>query len=202
MDGLFRAQSGEARELLDALDAARGHFVLESGHHGDLWLDLVTLFLDARRMQRWALALAEQASACKPDLVCGPLTGGAFVAQLLAVEIGSDFTFAERSYSGAGGVHYLIPEPLRRATSGRRVLIVDDVVNAGSAVRSTLTDLQSCGAEPAGFAALLTLGDAASVIAKRHRVPLFSLASVETRLWLPEACPLCRSRVPLIDRRS
>jgi hypothetical protein len=26
--------------LLDALPARRGHFALESGHHGELWLEL------------------------------------------------------------------------------------------------------------------------------------------------------------------
>jgi orotate phosphoribosyltransferase len=201
IDRLGRDQFGAARELLAALDASRGHFVFESGDHGDLWLDLETLFVDARRMQRWTQSLAEQASTCRPDLVCGPLTGGAFVAQLLATQVGAGFTFSERFGPGTEGPRYRIPEPLRQSVSGRRVLIVDDVVNAGSAVSSILRDLRGCGAELAGFAALLTLGDAASDIAMHHRVPLFTLASLDGRLWSPAACPLCRSGMPLVNRR-
>ena len=187
------------RAVLDAVAASRGHFVYESGHHGDLWLDLDALFVDARRTRGWASALADRAVACRPELVCGPLTGGAFVAQLLAVEIGAGFIFAERFVSETGPVRYRIPESLRGALDGRRVLLVDDVVNAGSALLATLADLLDCGTELAGFATLLALGKVASQIAEQRRVPLFALASLERGMWAPEECPLCRSGAPLGD---
>jgi orotate phosphoribosyltransferase len=146
--------------VLDTLAAARGHFVYESGHHGDLWLDLEALFVDARRARGWAAALAQRAAGCRPELVCGPLTGGAFLAQWMAAEIGAGFVFAERLVSTEGAVRYRIPGRLRGAVSGRRILLVDDAVNAGSALRSTLADLIDCGAELAGLASLLALGSA------------------------------------------
>src|SRR6185295_13320318 len=83
-------------ELLAAVSAARGHFRYESGHHGDLWLDLEALLVDARRVQGWAAELAHRAVGCQPEVVCGPLTGGAFVAQFLAAELGAGFVYAER----------------------------------------------------------------------------------------------------------
>jgi orotate phosphoribosyltransferase len=89
--------------------------------------------------------LGQGEMACQPEFVCGPLTGGAFVAQSLAEEMGSGFVFAERFVSEIGSVQYLIPESLREALRGGRVLLVDDVVNAGSALLSTLTDLRDCG---------------------------------------------------------
>ena len=36
------------QELLALLPRRQGHFRLESGHHGDLWLDLDPLFLRPR----------------------------------------------------------------------------------------------------------------------------------------------------------
>ena len=42
------------------------------------------------------------------------------------------------------------------------------------------------------FAALLTLGDAASEIAEQHGAPLLTLAALERRMWAPEECPLCK----------
>ena len=188
------------RAVLDAVATLRGHFLYESGHHGELWLDLDALFVDARRARGWVSALAHQARTCRPEVVCGPLTGGTFVAQSLAAEIGTDFAFAERRVSDMGVVRYRIPESLRETLRGRRVLLVDDAVNAGSAWRSTLTDVLDCGAEIVGFASLLTSGEAASHIVRQHGVPLFTLASLECRMWVPEACPLCSSGVPLIDR--
>ena len=184
---------GIEKAILDAVGVSRGHFVYESGHHGDLWLDLDALFVDARRARGWAAALAQRAVACRPEFVCGPLTGGAFVALALAAEIGAGFVFAERSVSETGAVVYRIPESLRGALHGRRVLLVDDAVNAGSAWLGTLADLRDCGAELAGFAALLTLGEAASQIAERHGAPLFTLAALERGIWTPDECPLCRS---------
>ena len=197
--------SGIERAVLDAAVAARGHFCYESGHHGDLWLDLDALFVDARRAQGWASALADQAAVCRPELICGPLTGGAFVAQSMAAEIGAGFLFAERLVSATGAVCYRVPASLRRMLRGRRVLLVDDVINAGSALLSTLADLLDCDAELVGLAALLTLGEAASRVASRriaarYSVPLFTLASLERGMWTPEECPLCSSGVPLVDR--
>jgi orotate phosphoribosyltransferase len=186
--------------LLDALAASRGHFLYESGHHGDLWLDLDALLVDARRTRGWASALAQRAMACRPEFVCGPLTGGAFVAQALAAEMGAGFAFAERLVSETGAVHYRVTGSLRGRLRGRRVLLVDDAVNAGSAWLSTLADLEDCHSELAGLACLLTLGEAASRIAAQHGVPLLTLASLERGMWVPEECPLCASGVPLENR--
>jgi orotate phosphoribosyltransferase len=185
------------KAIRNAVVASRGHFVYESGHHGDLWLNLDALFVDARRTRGWAAALAGRVAVCQPDLVCGPLTGGAFVAQSLAAEIGVGFVFAERLVSETGAAQYRIPGSLRKVMHGKRVLLVDDVINAGSAVLATLTDLLDHGVELAGIAALLTLGRAAAQIAKRYGVPLFALATLERGMWTAEECPLCRSGVPL-----
>ena len=188
--------------LLDAVAASRGHFLYESGHHGDLWLDLDALFVDARRTRGWASALAQRAMACRPEFVCGPLTGGAFFAQALAAEMDAGFAFAERIVSETGAVQYRVPGSLREVVRGRRVLLVDDAVNAGSAWLSTLADLEDCHTELAGLACLLTLGEAASQIAGQRGVPLFTLLSLERGMWAPEACPLCASGVPLANLLS
>ena len=188
------------RDLLDAVAATRGHFVYESGHHGDVWLDLDRLLVDARRVRGWAAELACRSAPSQAEVVCGPLTGGAFVAQAVAAELGAGFVFAERHAPASGPVRYRIPEPLREPLRGRRLLLVDDAVNAGSALLGTLADARgSCGAELAGFASLLALGEAAVEIGDRHGVPFFTLASIERKLWQPVECPLCAAGDPLGD---
>jgi orotate phosphoribosyltransferase len=179
--------------------ATRGHFRYESGHHGDLWLDLDALLVDARAVHGWAAALAEQVAACRPEVVCGPLTGGAFVAQALAATIGAAFVFAERRLV-EGRVDYCIPKGLRARLAGRRVVLADDAVNAGSALLATLADARRRGAELAGFASLISLGDAAARIAAEHRVSFAHLVGLERSLWPAQACPLCAAGVPLQDR--
>ena len=186
------------RELLAAARAQRGHFRYESGHHGDLWLDLDTLFVDARRTARWAAALARHAATIEPGVVCGPLTGGAFLAQLVAAELGVRFGFAGRYVSPDGSVHYALPSALGPVVRGRRVLVVDDAINAGSAVSATLEALFDAGAVPAGIGCLLALGPVGAEIARRYAIPFFRLAAVERGIWLPERCPLCAAGVPLV----
>jgi orotate phosphoribosyltransferase len=179
--------------------ATRGHFRYESGHHGDLWLDLDALLVDAQAVQGWAAALAEQVAPCRPEVVCGPLTGGAFVAQALAAILGAAFVFAERS-PVQGSVRYRIPDGLRARLAGRRVVLADDAVNAGSALLATLEDARRCGAQLAGFASLITLGDAVATLAARHRVPFVHLVALERSLWPAQECPLCAAGMPLQDR--
>jgi orotate phosphoribosyltransferase len=189
-----------AQSLRDAAAISRGHFRYESGHHGDLWLDLDSLFVDAQRMRAWTASLAQRAASCRPEIVCGPLTGGAFVAQHLAAELAAGFIYAERLAAADGTVRYRIPSALRATLPGRRVLLADDAVNAGSALLSTLTDLRACGAELAGFASLLTLGEAATQISEQHGLPFFTLLSFDRGMWPADACPLCAAGEPLIDR--
>src|SRR5688572_28551126 len=78
-----------------------GHFLLESGLHAAAWLDLVTLLLDPRALAPHISRLAVLISSHRISAVCGPLIGGAFVAQAIALELGARFYFAERVQSDA-----------------------------------------------------------------------------------------------------
>jgi len=182
-------------QLLTAVDARRGHFRYESGHHGDLWLDLDGLLLDARRTRALSVALTRAVRGCRPHVICGPLTGGAFVAQFLAAELAAGFVFAERVVA-ADAVAYRVPEALRGALRGRRVLLVDDAVNAGSALLATWREVVACGGRPAGCACLLALGDAAARIGAATGAPLHHLLALERALWPPDRCPLCAAGTP------
>ncbi|WP_225768875.1 phosphoribosyltransferase [Inquilinus sp. Marseille-Q2685] len=147
----------------------------------------------------WAAALAGRAAGLGVEIVCGPLTGGAFLAQSIAAELGLGFVHAERRIED-GAVQYRIPAPLAAVIAGRRVLVADDAINAGSALGLTLAELLRHGAAPAGVACLLTLGEAAGRIAAGHGVPLLALAALARGMWRPEDCPLCAAGEPLVDQ--
>jgi orotate phosphoribosyltransferase len=185
-------------ELLGLLAARKGHFPVESGQHGDLWLALDPLFLRPRRLRPLVGDLAGRLSRHGVEGVCGPLVGGAFLAELIAAELDVEFFYAER-LATPQTVNYRVPSALRSSVRGRRVVIVDDVIYAGSAVLKTLTDLRECGAVPVGVGALLVLGSAAQRLAAEESLPLERLASLTSGLWAPEACPLCAAQVPLDD---
>ncbi len=192
--------------LLDLVSARTGHFRLESGYHGDLWLDLDEMLVEVSRTRPFALELARRLSAHKPIALCGPLVGGAFIAQTIASELGLEFYYAQRVVpqhrDGLFPVEYQIPASLRERVRGKDIALVDDATNAGSAVRGTLASLEACGARVVVVGALLVLGSQTSQSFADQGIPLESLASLASGLWTPSECPLCASHIPLEDNSA
>lgn len=191
--------------VLALINGRRGHFQLESGHHGELWLDLDTLFVRPARLAPFVEDLAEQlARRVTPTAVCGPLLGGALlagaVAKLLDVELYVAEPVAraddERELFGA---RYAVPDTVRARLRDQRVAVIDDVVNAASATRATVTDLRAAGAEVLAIGALLVLGTSAAAYADQEGLALVHVAAMPNRIWEPPACPLCAAGEPLED---
>jgi orotate phosphoribosyltransferase len=111
---------------------------------------LDALFRRPRALLPYTDALAELMRPYRPEVVCGPLTGGAYVAYAVASALDVDFAWSTPP-------DYLVTG----AVPGRRVAIVDDAINAGSAVASTAASLPAVVA----VGALLTLGAAPATIA-------------------------------------
>src|SRR5262245_50670022 len=156
-------------ELLRLLAARKGHFRYESGHHGDLWLEIPRMYLRPDRLRPLAAGLARRLAGYGVEAVCGPLVEGALLAQMVAEELGAEFSFAEQFARPRGDglypVGYRIPAALRPCARGKATAVVDDVINAGSAVRGALADLRACGARPVAIGALLVLGPSAPAFA-------------------------------------
>lgn len=190
-----------AAALLDLVAGRRGHFLLESGHHAGLWLDLDPLFAEPRRITPFVAALAGTIRPYQVSAVCGPLLGGAFLAQLVAHELDVEFCFTERvmpdDTDGLYRARYRLPPTFAARVRDQRVAIVDDVMSAGSALRGTFQELRTHGARPVVAAALLVLGDIGAGFFTREQVPVEAVSRDEYELWEPASCPLCAAGVPL-----
>ena len=191
------------KKVLELVSGRQGHFLLESGHHGDLWLDLERLCLQPQRAQAVSVGLTAALSELQLDAVCGPLVEGAFVALMVALQLDIQFTYSERfvrpAADGLFPAGYRVPASLREGLRGKRVAIVNDVINAGSAIRGTFADLEECGANVVAIGTLLALGSAAAKFAASKNVPLYSVATLPSNLWTASECPLCESGIPLQD---
>ncbi len=185
-------------ELLNLLAIRYGHFKFESGHHGNLWLDLDLLFLRPGAVRPFALQLATKLRSYHLSAICGPLVGGALLAQMIASELDVEFYYTERLVQ-AGKVEYRLPTSLRTVVSGKDVAIVDDVINAGSAVRGTFAALRACGANVRVVSSLLVLGSSAPSFFAAEGIALETLGNLQSNLWTPADCPLCKAHIPLVD---
>jgi len=120
------------QELLNFLNPRKGHIRLESGYHGGMWLDLDPLFVMPGRIRPLVETLAGRLQLHNIEAVCGPLVGGAFLAQAVASLLDIEFYYAERFVPTVRDtlfpVEHRIPEGVGSMVSGKRVAVVDDAL--------------------------------------------------------------------------
>lgn len=172
-----------------------GHFVLESGYHSDVWWDLETLCHQPAALLPFIAALAEQVREYKPEVICGALVEGAFVSLLVATELQCEFAYALRFASGAKQglfpISYQLPPALHAAVKSKRVVVINDVISAGSAVRGTVEHVDQLGGNVVAVGSLVLLGDTFGAFCQSRHLPLISLLAQHHHVWLPDVCPLC-----------
>jgi orotate phosphoribosyltransferase len=134
-------------------DALRfGHFTLKSGRESPYFFN-AGLFNDGESLGvlGGCYAAAIAASGIGFDMLFGPAYKGIALATATAVALHAGhgrsvalaFNRKEAKDHGEGG--RVVGAPL-----GGRVLIVDDVITAGTAVRDSLAIIRTAGAQPAG----------------------------------------------------
>lgn len=185
--------------FLDLARARKGHFQMESGLHCGLWFDLDIAFADPKALDPFVSQLAQLLRRHDVEAVCGPLTGGAFVAQLLARLLGCEFYFtipATAQGEGASRTRYQLPPGVGHRLLGKRVALVDDVMSAGSSLRATLNELEAHGAIPVVVGALHVLGSVGASFFTERGLRIESTGRGAFDAWRPSECPLCAANVP------
>lgn len=176
-------------------DALRfGDFTLKSGRQSPYFFN-AGQFNSGAAIAGLAGCYADaiDAHALDFDLLFGPAYKGIPLATALACEFarrGRDLPLAfnrkEAKAHGEGGK--LIGAPL----AGRRVLIVDDVITAGTAIREALSIIADAGGQVAGIVIALDRQEAvdpgrsrrsaAQSVADEHQVPVIAVASLDDLL--------------------
>ena len=196
-------------------DALRfGQFTLKSGR-------VSPYFFNAGRFDT-GLALAQlgncyadaiDAAGIAYDQLFGPAYKGIPLATAIACEFSHrgrnlplTFNRKEAKDHGEGGT--LIGAPL----AGRRVLIVDDVITAGTAIREALAIIRAAGGIPAGIVVALDRQEiagqddprsAAQAVAEEAQIPVVAVAGLGDLLAFADGKPdLVNFRQPLLDYRN
>ena len=186
--------------FLDLARQRRGHFQMESGLHCGLWFDLDAAFADQAALDPFVIRLSQTLRRYDVEAVCGPLTGGAFLAQLVARLLGAEFFFTTPvPTAGASSPHlrYVLPPATGHRLLGKRLALVDDVMSAGASLRATLSTVESHGAIPVVVGALHVLGSVGSDFFTERGLRVESTGRSPFDTWRPDACPLCAAGAPL-----
>lgn len=174
-------------ELLDALQAAgavrRGHFLLSSGKHSDMYVEKARVFEDPTLTMR----LAEEAAGWfeDVDVVVSPAVGALPFGFAVAHATGARFLYTERE-----GESMVLRRGFR-LSAGERTLVVEDVVTTGGSAGEVHALILGAGAHPLGVLALVDRSTA------ELPFPLRALTRVAADAWPPEACPRCADGEPV-----
>ena len=164
-----------------------GEFITKAGRTSPYFFN-AGLFNDGASVGALAqfYAQAVQASGVKFDVLFGPAYKGIVLAAATSVALaqaGLNTPFAynrkEAKDHGEGGV--LVGAPLKG-----RVLIIDDVISAGTSVRESVAMIRSHGAEPAGVLIALDRmergqGELSAVqeVQQQFGIPVIAIASLD-----------------------
>ena len=191
-----------------------GEFTLKSGRTSPYFFN-AGRFDSGASLAGLAACYADAVDAAGLDfnLVFGPAYKGIPLATALACEYarrGRDLPLAfnrkEAKTHGEGGS--LIGAPL----AGRRVLIVDDVITAGTAIREALAIIHEAGGLPAGIVIALDRQErvredvaesAAQAVAGEHGIPVVAVATLSDLLaFAGEDAALAAHRNDLLAYRA
>jgi orotate phosphoribosyltransferase len=183
-----------SRETIQLAQPSRGHFDLGTGYHGDVWLDLDALLLRPASLRQPVRWMADRLREHAVDAVCGPVEGGAFLAYAVCDLLTAAFLPGYRTPGETAGYHL---RPVPGGIAGWRVGIVDDAVNAGTAVTACVEAARAQGAVPVAVTSLLALGDASTTIPEQLGLPFYPAAALSSQTWPARQCPLCAEVIPL-----
>lgn len=189
-----------------------GQFTLKSGRQSPYFFNMGRIDSGAalaRLGEAYAAALVR--AEVGVDMLFGPAYKGIALAAATAIALatrhGRDLPWAynrkEAKDHGEGGT--LVGAPLNG-----RVLIVDDVMTAGTAVRESLALIRAQGATPAGVLIALDRQErgqgelsAAQEVARDHDLPVIAIAGLDEVLaYAGERPELATEHARLLDYRS
>jgi len=196
---MIRSQE-EILEILARVGAVitNSHIVYTSGKHGSAYVNKDAIYPHTRETSDLCQTLANLIPLA-PQAVVAPAVGGVILSQWVAYHFSSFWPGVwldiPALYADKVGEEFVIKRGYEKIVSGKRVLVVEDVINTGGSVVKTIQAVRNVGGEVITVGALCNRG---GVTADGLGVPyLFSLLNVTMDAWLEAECPLCVQGIPI-----
>ena len=188
-----------------------GQFTTKAGRQSPYFFN-AGLFNDGYSMLQLARFYARSiiASEVKFDMLFGPAYKGIILAAATAMMLAEQDINVPYAYNrkeakdhGEGGI--LVGAPLQG-----KVLIIDDVISAGTSVRESVQIIQQFGASPAGVAIALDRMEkgnshtsAVQEVQQHYQIPVIPIATLDNLLQMLESeNSLAEYRQPVANYRK
>jgi orotate phosphoribosyltransferase len=189
---MFEPDKEKVLKILEETEAIlKGHFLLSSGLHSDTYFQCAKIFEDPESAQKICRILASLWEDKKIDLVIGPAYGGIILAYELARFLKARAIFAERVENKF---------TLRRGFKihdNENVLVAEDVITTGASVKEVIELVRQSGANIIGIASIIFRGTK-----RKFDHELRSSLFINPPIYVPDKCPLCKNKVPVIKPGS
>jgi len=164
-----------------------GHFLLHSGQHSPVYWEKFRVLQYPDYISTLCALIADRFHNVQIDLVAGPVTGGIILAYEVGRQLGKRAIYAENEGNRKTFRRGAVIRP------GDRILIVDDVMTAGSSISDVIAAVNERKGKLVGVGVLVDRSDRTPDFG----VPLFSCLRTTAVTYKPESCPLCTAGVPL-----
>ncbi len=171
----------------------RGHFVLTSGLHSDMYMQCAKLFEHGDIAEELAAMAAEKVKPYGADVIVAPAVGAIIFGYALGKALGIPNMFAEREKDGKFA--------LRRGfelKKGSKVIIAENVVTTGGSVKEVIDLVRELGSDVVAVAEVVDRSGGKVDFG----VPNESLLTVDIKTCTPDACPMCKAGTPAVKPGS
>jgi orotate phosphoribosyltransferase len=188
----------KALETLKQLGAivTDSHVVYTSGRHGSAYVNKDALYPHADLTSEVTLAMVQPFASREIEVALAPALGGIILSQWAAHHL-TRLTGREvlGVYAEKEGYGFLLRRGYDKLVSGKKVLVLEDVLTTGGSVIKAVETARAAGANVVGVAALCNRG---GLTASALGVPeLRSFLDVNFESWEEKDCPLCKKNVPV-----
>ena len=170
--------------LKDLKVLQEGHFLLNSGLHSQYYFEKFRILENPEATAELCGIIAEHYKNESVEWVIGPTTGGVIIAFDVARQLKVLSGFAEeRDGKRVIGRGFNV--------SGKRILLVDDVMTTGKSLIETIEAIKEKRGTLVGVAVLIDRSQ------KELPFEYFACFRKEVTNYDPEKCPLCKQKIPL-----
>ena len=199
-----------AAGILERVGAVRqGHFVLASGNHSPTYVNKDAIYTRPLWTDTLACEIAEVCGEWRPDVVLGPVIGGALLAQWVTYRLSLPLHVYKwfdpnrtilAAYADRGvGKFFVLKRGYGELVNGKRVLVVEDVITTGASAVGVVGAVRRCGGSVVGVAAIVNrTGKSAADLAIGMDISVVHcLLDMDIPMWPVADCPLCKQGVSI-----
>ena len=173
----------------------KGHFILSSGLHADMFLQKALVFQDAKRTAKLCKALAAKVrEEIKTEFtaIVSPAVGGIVPGYEMGRQLGLPAMYVERVEGKF---------QLRRnftLAKNQPVLVVEDIISTGVSSRECIEAIKEAGGKPVAVACLIDRSNGKA----KTGVKLIALTTLKVPAWDADKLPPHLRNIPAVKPGS